>query len=125
MVVGGRDIGVEGVLPSDRAGSVGVSAAVGRESQVSRPARPAVIGEKKDGDNEQDADLGKFSNSIRKIAQETGLPLCDLRKLFLDYNIEYNKDNAEKGILTTDRVHLNKAGNALVAKSLSSIIEKI
>ncbi|RPE07977.1 G-D-S-L family lipolytic protein [Chitinophaga lutea] len=86
---------------------------------------PAVIGEKKDGDNEQDADLGKFSNSIRKIAQETGLPLCDLRKLFLDYNIEYNKDNAEKGILTTDRVHLNKAGNALVAKSLSSIIEKI
>ncbi len=86
---------------------------------------PAVIGEKKDGDNEQDADLGKFSNSIRKIAGEAGLPLCDLRKLFLDYNLEHNKDNAEKGILTTDRVHLNKTGNALVAKSLSSIIEKI
>jgi lysophospholipase L1-like esterase len=86
---------------------------------------PAVIGEKKDGDNEQDADLDKFSNSIRKIAQDAGLPLCDLRKLFLDYNIEHNKDNAEKGVLTTDRVHLNKTGNALVAKSLSGIIAKL
>lgn len=86
---------------------------------------PAVIGEKKDGGNEQDADLDKFSNSIRKISQEAGLPLCDLRKIFLDYNLEHNKDNAEKGILTTDRVHLNKEGNALVAKSLSAIIEKL
>lgn len=86
---------------------------------------PAVIGEKKDGGNEQDADLDKFSNSIRKISQETGLPLCDLRKIFLDYNVEHNKENVEKGILTTDRVHLNKTGNAVVAKSLSSIIEKL
>lgn len=86
---------------------------------------PAVIGEKKDGDNEQDADLDKFSSSIRKISQEAGLPLCDLRKLFLDYNLEHNKGNAEKGILTTDRVHLNKTGNALVAKSLSDIITKL
>ncbi len=86
---------------------------------------PAVIGEKKNGDNEQDADLDKFSASIRKISQETNLPLCDLRKLFQDYNLEHNKENVEKGILTTDRVHLNKTGNELVAKALSSIIGKL
>lgn len=86
---------------------------------------PAVIGEKKDGDNEQDADLTKFSNVIRKISQDTNLPLCDLRKLFLDYNLQHNAENKDRGILTTDRVHLNKEGNALVAKNLADIIAKL
>ncbi|SIN82732.1 Lysophospholipase L1 [Chitinophaga niabensis] len=86
---------------------------------------PAVIGEKKDGDNAQDADLNKFSDVIRKISEDTKLPLCDLRKLFMDYNLRHNTENNEKGILTSDRVHLNKEGNALVAKSLSDIIAKL
>ncbi|MGX5816558.1 SGNH/GDSL hydrolase family protein [Chitinophaga lutea] len=86
---------------------------------------PAVIGEKKDGGNPQDADLDKFSASIRRIAQETHLPLCDLRQLFTGYDRTHNPDNAEKGILTTDGVHLNHEGNALVARSLSDIISKL
>jgi lysophospholipase L1-like esterase len=86
---------------------------------------PAVIGEKKDGDNAQDADLNKFSNVIRKISEDTKLPLCDLRKLFMDYNLQHNAENNEKGILTSDRVHLNKEGNALVAKNLADIIAKL
>lgn len=86
---------------------------------------PAVIGEKKDGDNGPDADLTKFSNVIRKISEDTKLPLCDLRKLFLDYNLQHNTENKEKGLLTSDGVHLTKEGNALVARNLSDIIAKL
>ncbi|MBO9154166.1 SGNH/GDSL hydrolase family protein [Chitinophaga sp. GCM10012297] len=86
---------------------------------------PAVIGEKKDGANAQDAELDKFSASIRAIAQETKLPLCDLRKLFTDFDKANNPNDAEKGILTTDGVHLNKEGNALVAKSIGDILVKL
>jgi lysophospholipase L1-like esterase len=86
---------------------------------------PAVIGEKKDGDNEQDAELNRFSNSIRTIARETNLPLCDLRQLFTDFDKANNPQNADKGILTTDGVHLNKEGNALVAKSIGEILVKL
>lgn len=41
--------------------------------------------------------------------------LVDLRKAFLDYNLKYNTENKESGILTTDRVHLNSKGNQIVA----------
>jgi lysophospholipase L1-like esterase len=44
---------------------------------------PAVIGEKADGKNELDADLSKFSQIIRKLAGKYGLPLCDLRRIFM------------------------------------------
>lgn len=86
---------------------------------------PAVIGEKKDGDNAQDAELNRFTASIRTIAQETHIPLCDLRKLFTDFDKANNPNNAEKGILTTDGVHLNKEGNAMVAKSIGDILVKL
>lgn len=86
---------------------------------------PAVIGEKKDGDNAQDADLTKFSNVIRKISADTKIPLCDLRKLFLDYNLQHNTENKDRGFLTSDAVHLTKEGNALVAKNLADIIAKL
>jgi len=36
-----------------------------------------------------------------------------------------NTANAEKGILTTDRVHLNAAGNLLVAQSILNMIEQL
>lgn len=86
---------------------------------------PAVIGEKKTGENAQDAELDKYSNSIRDIAKEGSLPLCDLRTLFTDYGKAHNTANAEKGVLTTDGVHLNKEGNALVAKTIGDILVKL
>ncbi|MGN6510498.1 MAG: SGNH/GDSL hydrolase family protein [Chitinophaga sp.] len=86
---------------------------------------PAVIGEKKTGENAQDEELDKYSNSIRDIAKEGNLPLCDLRKLFTDYDAAHNANNVEKGVLTTDGVHLNKEGNALVAKTIGDILVKL
>ena len=79
---------------------------------------PATIGEKTDYSNELDGDLNKYAGIIRNIAASNNCELIDLRKAFLDYNLVNNKDNQEKGILTTDRVHLNDAGNKLVAEEM-------
>ncbi|MDZ7897570.1 MAG: SGNH/GDSL hydrolase family protein [Arcicella sp.] len=85
---------------------------------------PAAIGERTDSSNQQDGDMNNYSNLIRGIAQKNNLKLVDLRKDFLDYNLKNNLKNEEKGILTTDRVHLNDLGNQFVAnKMLPFIVE--
>jgi len=84
---------------------------------------PAVIGEKTDFSNELDGDLNRYSNIIRGIARKNNLPLVDLRKTFLDYNLQNNPLNKESGILTSDRVHLNDQGNLLVAEAIWSVIK--
>lgn len=76
---------------------------------------PAVIGERTDFSNSQDGDLNRYSQMIRDLAVKYGCGLVDLRKAFLEYNLVNNPGNKESGILTTDRVHLNSAGNQLVA----------
>lgn len=86
---------------------------------------PAVIGEKTDFSNPQDGDLNAYSISIRKIANINNLSLVDLRKAFLDYNLANNKANVEKGILTTDCVHLNAKGNFLVAQEIWNKLRSI
>src|SRR5688572_24647044 len=86
---------------------------------------PAVIGEKTDFSNELDGDLNKYSKAIRTIAQNNNLPLVDLRKSFLDYNKQFNPDNLESGILTSDRVHLNDKGNQFVAEEMWKVLKAI
>lgn len=81
-------------------------------------ATPAAIGERTDFSNPQDGDLNYYAGVIRKLAQQNNCGLVDLRKAFLDYNVKSNMQNAEKGILTTDRVHLNEKGNNLVATQM-------
>lgn len=85
---------------------------------------PAAIGEKTDFSNELDGDLNKYANIIRSIATKNQCQLIDLRKLFLDYNLKNNLQNADKGILTTDGVHLNDAGNKLVAEEMAKALIK-
>jgi len=83
-------------------------------------ATPTVIGEKHDGSNKMDAMLEEYAAISRKVAKEEGLVLCDLRKAFIDTLKETNKDNKERGILTGDTVHLNGAGNKLVADTCAA-----
>ncbi|MCU0335238.1 MAG: hypothetical protein MUF62_09345 [Chitinophagaceae bacterium] len=66
--------------------------------------------------------MNRYSDIIRKLAAEYQLPLADLRQLWQQYNDENNTNNDEKGILTTDRVHLNQAGNAMVAKAMLQVL---
>ena len=84
---------------------------------------PAAIGEKTDFTNPQDGDMNEYSNIIRRIAKKNELPVVDLRKSFLDYNLKNNPDNKDRGILTTDRVHLNAKGNQLVADEMWRMIK--
>lgn len=85
---------------------------------------PTVIGEKKPGTNKLDAKLDEYAEISRKVAKETGAQLCDLRKAFQDYLGKHNPEDKDRGVLTTDRVHLNDAGNKLVADTILAVIDK-
>ena len=84
---------------------------------------PSVIGERNDNSNQQDGDLNNYSNIIRTIAKDMSLPVCDLRKAFADYLKINNPSNLEKGILTSDRVHLNTKGNLFVAGEMWKVLQ--
>ena len=86
---------------------------------------PSVIGERNDNSNQQDGDLNQYSSIIRAIAKDLSLPVCDLRKAFLDYLKTNNPGNMEKGILTADRVHLNEKGNLFVATEMWKVIQTV
>jgi lysophospholipase L1-like esterase len=79
---------------------------------------PSVIGELKENTNQQDGDLNFYSDIIRKLAASNNCGLIDLRKAFNENIQNNNPNNKESGILTTDRVHLNEAGNQLVADEM-------
>ena len=84
---------------------------------------PAVIGERYDHSNPQDGELNLYTNWIRKYAVQKEIALVDLRKLFLDYSAKNNSKQLDMGILTYDRVHLNDAGNQLVADAIWEAIK--
>ncbi len=83
---------------------------------------PTVIGEKLNNANPQDQELNAFADVIRKIAVDMNCELVDLRKTFIEYLKTNNPQDAASGILTTDRVHLNKKGNELVAADMFSLL---
>ncbi|MBO9619405.1 MAG: SGNH/GDSL hydrolase family protein [Niabella sp.] len=86
---------------------------------------PSVIGERNDFTNQQDGDLNLYAKWIREYAAKNNVPLVDLRNLFLDYLRQNNPTNAEKGILTVDRVHLNEKGNQLVSEAMWKTIKQL
>jgi lysophospholipase L1-like esterase len=85
---------------------------------------PATIGEKYDNTNEQDGDLNKYANIIRKIAADENLTLVDMRKEFEEYEKLQNTKNLDRGLLTADGVHLNDMGNQFVARLMAEGIRK-
>lgn len=84
---------------------------------------PTVIGERKAGANSLDAKLDQYSELSRSLAKELNLQLCDLRKAFVDHIAANNPEDKEKGILTSDRVHLNLAGNKFVAETMLKTLD--
>ncbi|MDR3716193.1 MAG: SGNH/GDSL hydrolase family protein [Puia sp.] len=83
---------------------------------------PGVIGEKTDFTNQQDGDLNRYSQIIRDLSKDQHCGLVDMRELFHTYDLKNNPGNKESGILTVDRVHLNDAGNQLVAGALLDVL---
>ncbi|MHA8049865.1 SGNH/GDSL hydrolase family protein [Aquirufa sp. ROCK-SH2] len=86
---------------------------------------PTVIGEKFDNSNENDGDLNAYSAIIKRIAETNACKLIDLRKAFMDYEVKNNIENKASGILTTDRVHLNEAGNKFLAETMWDTIKNL
>jgi len=86
---------------------------------------PSAIGERTDFSNELDGGLNSYSSIIRSLATKNSLQIIDLRRSFLDYNLKNNTTNKESGILTSDRVHLNEAGNQLVAEEMWKAIKAL
>lgn len=84
---------------------------------------PAVIGERTDYTNQQDGDLNSYSQIVRNLGQKFHTGLVDLREIFHTYELKNNPSNKESGILTVDRVHLNEAGNQLVADSFMDVLK--
>ena len=78
----------------------------------------SVIGEKTDGSNPLDKMLDEYCEISREVAKDTNTQLIDLHKAFLKHLEASNKENKDKGILTSDTVHLNAAGNQFVAATM-------
>lgn len=77
-----------------------------------------VIGEKTDGSNPLDKMLDEYCDISRAVAKEAKIQLIDLRKAFLDHLKQHNPENKAQGILTSDTVHLNAAGNKFLAEQM-------
>lgn len=85
---------------------------------------PSMIGEKTDGSNDLDAMLEQYSEISRKTAASNHVQLLDLRKAFVTHLKSANPDGKAKGILTSDGVHLNAAGNQFVARHMLAALGK-
>jgi len=83
---------------------------------------PSVIGEKRQGANPLDAMLDDYAAVSREVAAAAGVQLLDLRHAFLEFLEKHNRDDADRGVLTTDGVHLNAAGNRFVAERLLEVL---
>ena len=83
---------------------------------------PTVIGEDPDSDSEENVRLTQYADIVRKVAQDTDSPLCDLREAYRTYLQENNPDKAYEGILTTDGVHMNEAGNQFLAEQMKGCL---
>jgi len=85
-------------------------------------ATPSVIGEKFNGENPLDGMLAQYAGISRKVAFENKVQLLDLHDAFRHELEHRNTENVAKGVLTTDGVHLNDAGNEFVANQMLSAV---
>lgn len=79
---------------------------------------PTVINEDMTAENVLTAKLGEYGEITRKLATDGKITLVDLHKAFVDTLKKINKDNKRIGNLTYDGVHMNEAGNALIADQI-------
>ena len=90
-------------------------------------ATMAVHGELPDGRNGDDPKIERFCELTRKVAQDTGATLVDLRKAYIaclqNRNVQLRVDGtlyfSPKGVLTHDGVHPSAEGVPLLANLLA------
>jgi lysophospholipase L1-like esterase len=85
----------------------------------------AVIGEKKNNENNDDKELDQYADVIRKIAKELNLPLVDLRTAFKNYYTANNTTDLDKNVLTKDGIHFNDAGHQFAADLIWDVLKNV
>ena len=87
---------------------------------------PTVIGERVTFEDElevkRDQELDAFAGVVRNLSSEFNTELLDLRTIFKNYIVENNQNNDYQDFLTDDGVHLNDAGNKLIADEMIKYI---
>lgn len=88
---------------------------------------PTVIGERVTFEDElevkRDQELDAFAGVVRNLSSEFNTELLDLRTIFKNYIVENNQNNDYQDFLTDDGVHLNDAGNKLIAENMLNYIK--
>ena len=84
-----------------------------------------AIDEKINDVNNYEEKIEIYSQIVRNLAVKYNLPLVDLRKAFLNYNLINDSANSETGILPYDNIHLNNDGNQLVAEEMWKVLQQI
>ncbi len=116
----------KGTSPEDY--TSGLKDIIGRIKQAGAKVivcTPSVIGEKTDASNPLDKMLEDYAALSREVCRETACTLVDLRAHFIHELTNLNDENAAKGILTSDSVHLNEAGNEFVKDCLLPTVESV
>ncbi len=86
-------------------------------------ATPAVIGENLK-ESPQNAMLDEFSQIAKAVAAAQQVIFCNLRQAFTDYLKIHHLTAADQGLLTHNRVHMNTAGNQLIADHINRSLPK-
>ena len=81
-------------------------------------ASPIVSGEQMRGNNALDSIVDAYARAAGDVAESRGAPFLDLRSIFFERISSVNFRDKPAGILTYDGLHLNKAGNALMAEAV-------
>lgn len=80
---------------------------------------PSVIGERPRGDNPFDARLNQYAAISASLAREFEIPFCDLRSAFFDALRGLNPDGKDRGVTTTDGVHMLPEGSQILADHIA------
>jgi lysophospholipase L1-like esterase len=121
--------GPKGTTPEDfKSGSKNMVAMAKAEKAKVILATLALIGERPDGKNGEDAKLDQYAEITLEVAKESGAVPVEVRKAFLNYLKEHNtklNDKGElprQGFLTYDGVHLSDKGNTLLSELIAAAI---
>lgn len=79
---------------------------------------PGVIGEDVDQGTLTNYGLELYADKVRDLAAARQTGLCDLRSEFTSYLVNNNRLSKRSGALTVDGIHLNSAGDRLVARTV-------
>lgn len=83
---------------------------------------PTVIGENILDTLPDTERLNHYAGIVRNLAKKFDCDLVDLRTIFIDHLRKHNTKNLKQGVLTFDQVHMNDAGNRLIAKSIGNAL---